>query len=257
MRFGIIVCFCVVLFSPPISAQTIGPGAAVPGVAALPGLNGTYWQSDVVVQNPGETATSVRFLLFPEIREGAQVFEPAISDSFSIPAHGQLMKTNVVQSVFGLLNVKGALSVISEDGATLVVGSRTYTYGSDGGSYGQEVFGVLSKDQAWAAGVQNDVFYRTNIGIYLPIPPPSGETVSFEITLRDAEGEIIGTDTMDFGAEGLIQHSVSNFAGTSVSQASVEVLCSDPDAVWYGYISRVDQISNDAVFRPLRGKNPF
>lgn len=253
MRVGIIICSCLVLLIGSLGAQGIGPGAAVPAVASLPGLNGTFWQSDVLVQNPGETATSVRFLLFPEIRNGEQVFEPMTSDSFSIPAHGQLTKSNVVQSVFGLFNVKGALSVISEDGSTVVVGSRTYTYGSDGGSFGQEVFGVLSKDRAWAAGLRNDAFYRTNIGIYLPIPPAGGQTLSFEITLRDAEGEIVGTDTMDFVEAGLIQHSVSSFAGENLAAASVEVLCSDSGALWYGYMSRVDQTSGDAVFRPLRG----
>ena len=254
MRVGSIVCLCLGLLIAPLGAQGIGPGAAVPAVAGLPGLNGTYWQSDVVVQNPGETATSVVFLLFPEIRNGEQVFEPMTSGSFSIPAHGQLTKTNIVQSVFGLFNVKGALSVIST-GATVIVGSRTYTFGSDGGSYGQEVFGILTKDRAWAPGLQNDGFYRSNIGIYVPPPLASGQTLSFEITLRDGGGSVIGTDTMEFSTGGMIQHSLSSFAGDTISSASVEVVCSDPGAVWYGYISRVDQTSGDAVFRPLRGQD--
>ena len=58
---------------------------------------------------------------------------------------------------------------------------------------------------------------------------------------------------MDFVEAGLIQHSVSSFAGENLAAASVEVLCSDSGALWYGYMSRVDQTSGDAVFRPLRG----
>jgi len=253
MRCGMILISCLFFFLVPVGAQGIGPGAAVPAVASLPGMNGTYWQSDVVIQNPGETATSVRFLLFPEIRNGEETFEAMTSDPFTIPAHAQLTKTNIVQSVFGLFNVKGGLSVISEDGTNIVVGSRTYTYGPDGGSYGQEVFGILSRDRSWAAGVENDSLYRSNIGIYLPMSPAAGTTLSFEINLYDGEGRLIASDTMNFPFAGLIQHTVSSFCEDQIPAASVEVVCSDPDAVWYAYLSRVDQTSGDAVCRPLRG----
>jgi len=180
----------------------------------------------------------------------------AASDSFSIPAHGQITKTNVVFSVFGLVNAKGALSIISEDGAPVVVASRTYTYGADGGSYGQEVFGILSKDRAWAGGLENDSLFRTNFGIYVPIDPVAGSVLSFEAIFRNAGGEEIGRETINFPAAGMIQRSLSTVVGDAVSSASIELVCSDSGAVWYAYVSRVDQISGDAVFRPLRGMTP-
>lgn len=234
-------------------AQGIGPGGAVPAVANLPGVAGTFWQSDVVIHNPGETQTSVRLLLFPEIRDGGPVFDPMTSDSMTVPALGQLNISNVVQTVFGMINAKGALSVISENGAPVVIGSRTYTFGDDGGTYGQEIFGILVSDRAWAAGAQNDSLYRTNVGVYLPVGPPQGSTVDFEVIIRDASGNEVTRGTMPFPAAGMQQRSLTSFGADQLLDGSIEVVCSDPDFFWYGYISRVDQISGDAVFRPLRG----
>ena len=250
--FGLFAVVCLIVTG-PAGAQGIGPGGAVPAVANLPGLSGSFWQSDVIIHNPGETQISVRLLLFPEIRNGGPEFEPLVSDSMSIPALGQKTFSNVVQSVFGKINAKGALSVISEDGSPIVIGSRTYTFGLDGGTYGQEVFGVLVSDRAWAAGAENDSLYRTNIGVYLPVAPAQGSTIDFEVIVRDPTGAEVGRGTMEFPAAGMQQKNLSFVGADQLLAGSVEVICSDPSFFWYGYISRIDQISGDAVFRPLRG----
>ncbi len=254
MRISVV--FALILLVVPMAAvaQGIGPGGAVPAVANLPGLAGTFWQSDVIIHNPGETQISVRLLLFPEIRDGGPVFDDWLtSDSMTVPALGQLTVSNVVQSVFGMIDTKGALSVISEDYSPIVIGSRTYTFGDDGGSYGQEVFGIMVSDRAWAAGAQNDSLYRTNVGVFLPAPPAQGSLIDFEVIVRDSTGTEITRGTMPFPAAGMQQRSLSSLGADLLLDGSVEVICSDPSYFWFGYISRVDQISGDAVFRPLRG----
>lgn len=242
----------VMLTASAVAAQGIGPGAAIPAVANLPGLAGTFWQSDLSVHNPDDTATSFRILLFAEIRGGAPEFEPITSESFSIPADGQVTLTNIVQTVFGKTNAKGAASVISEDGGPLVVGSRTYTFGDDGGSYGQEVFGVLVRDSAWASGARDDASYRTNLGVFLPVQPATSAT--FTVTVRGNDGDVVSTGALVFNDAGLQQKNLSAFGVGLLFDGSVEVTCDDPDLAWYGYLSRVDQISGDAVYRPLRGR---
>jgi hypothetical protein len=235
-------------------AQSIGPGAAVPAVANLPGIAGTFWQSDVTVYNPNEGQVPIRLLLLPEIRGGEQAFEPITSDQMTLPALGQVTFSNVVLSVFGLVNEKGALALISEDGSPVVVGSRTYTFGLDGGTFGQDVSGIIVADQAWAAGAQHDSSYRTNVGLYLPPPgPPEGQTVDFTVTVRDPDGEVAGSGIVRFANTGMQQHSLTAFGVEQLVSGSIEVTCSDPSYFWYGYFSRVDQISGDAVYRPLRG----
>lgn len=253
MRCATVVVLGLLLLSGGVSAQTIGPGAAIPAVANLPGLGGTFWQSDVVIHNIGEGSTTIRLLLFPEIWAGEPAFEPKTSESILIPALGQKTISNVVQSEFGLFNVKGALSVISEDGAPLVVGSRTYTFGGDGGSYGQEVVGNLVSDTAWASGARHDSSYRTNLGIYLPTDPATGENTTYSVSIRNPEGEEIASGFLTFDQAGMQQVPLSNFGVEQMISGSVMVECNNPDAIWYGYISRVDQISGDAVYRPLKG----
>jgi hypothetical protein len=58
---------------------------------------------------------------------------------------------------------------------------------------------------------------------------------------------------MEFPAAGMQQKNLSFAGADQLLVGSVEVICSDPSFFWYGYISRIDQISGDAVFRPLRG----
>jgi len=253
MRFSVVFALILLVATLAAGGQAIGPGGAVPAVANLPGLAGTFWQSDVIIHNPGETQISIRLLLFPEIRDGGPVFDPLTSDSMTVPALGQLTVSNVVQSVFGMIDTKGALSVISEDGSPIVIGSRTYTFGDDGGTYGQEVFGILVSERAWAAGAQNDSLYRTNVGVYLPVAPAQGSTVDFEVIIRDSSGTEIARGTMPFPAAGVQQRSLSSLGVDQLLDGSVEVVSSDPSYFWYGYISRIDQTSGDAVFRPLRG----
>lgn len=249
------VWFVVVFLAVTIvaGAQGIGPGGAVPAVANLPGLAGTFWQSDVVIHNPGESPATIRLLLFPEIRAGGPVFEPMTSEGMTVPALGQLTISNVVQSVFGMINTKGALSIISEEGSAIVIGSRTYTFGEDGGTFGQDVSGILVADRAWSAGAENDSLFRTNVGVYLPVSPAQGSTVDFEVIVRNPDGSEAGRGTLEFPAAGMQQRSLTSMGMDLLLDGSVEVVCSDPTFFWYGYISRVDQISGDAVYRPLRG----
>lgn len=253
MRLYCRILFVLLLVAAHAGAQSIGPGAIVPAVANLPGIAGTFWQSDVTVYNPNEAQVPVRLLLYPEIRGGEQTFEPVTSDQMTIPPLGQVTFSNVVQSVFGMINAKGALSVIAEDGSPIVVGSRTFTFGADGGTFGQDVSGNLVADRAWAAGAEHDSFYRTNVGIFLPVAPPTGQVVGFTVTVRDAAGGEVASETVNFTDTGMQQHSLGAFGVEQIVSASIEVVCSDPTYFWFGYISRVDQISGDAVYRPLRG----
>lgn len=250
-HIGLIAAVLVV--SSVVGAQGIGPGGAIPAVANLPGMGGTFWQSDVVLHNPGETSISVRLLFYPEIRNGEPDFDPVISDPTTVPPFGQVKLSNIVQTEFGMIDTKGALIVNTDDGSSVVIGSRTYTHGDDGGSYGQEVFGVLAADRAWAAGAQHDGFYRTNVGIFLPVAPPNGQSVGFDVIVRDSDGDEVGSGSLFFSDAGLQQRPVSFTGVDQLFGGSVEVVCSDPSYFWYGYISRVDQISGDAVYRPLRG----
>jgi hypothetical protein len=235
-------------------AQFVAPGATIPVVANLPGLNATDWRTDISIVNLGETETSVRLLLLPEIRNGVPVFAPVITDPIIIAAGAQHTMRNVVETVFGFTNTKGALSIFSDDFAPLAVSARIYTLGDDGGSYGQNVEGLLVANVAWTPGITHDDFYRSNIGIDLPFDPPPGQPVRFEITVFDKDGDEVGGGEIVFRDAGVQQFNLSDFGVEMLLDGYVEFDSLDPTVAFYAYASRVDQVSGDAVFRQARGR---
>jgi len=253
-RLFLLVVFMLV-FASDAGAQFVAPGGAFPVVANLPGINNTDWRTDVSVVNLGTADTSIRMLLQPEIDLGGQpVFEPVVSDPIVIAPGDQHTMRNVLQTVFGKTDVKGAMNIFSTDGSPLVIGARIYTLGAGGGSYGQNVEGVLVANRAWAPGVTHDDFYRTNVGIYLPIEPLPGATVRYDVRVFDSDGVEVGSGVVDFQYAGVQQFNLTTFGVGRLLDGYLEISCQDPTLTWYGYISRVDQVTGDAVFRPVRGR---
>jgi hypothetical protein len=232
----------------------VAPGGSIPVVANLPGLNATDWRTDVSVVNLSDNETSIRLLLLPEIRNGVPVFEPVIAGPIIIAAGAQKTMRNIVETVFGFSNTKGALSIFSEDFAPLAVSARIYTLGDDGGSYGQNVEGLLVANDAWTPGITHDDFYRSNIGIYLHFDPVPGHPVRFTITVFDKEGDEVGGGEILFKDAGMQQYSLSDFGVEMLLDGYVEFDSLDPTVDFYAYASRVDQVSGDAVFRQARGR---
>jgi len=233
----------------PVGAQFVAPGGTIPVVANLPGKNNTFWRSDVSVLNVSGQDTKIQMMLYPEIRDGQPTFETKTSELMTVPAGQQLVLTNIVQSEFGLLDKKGALMIFSTDGKPLVLASRTYTTGQVG-SYGQDVSSVIVSDRAWVAGIENDGFYRTNLGIFWPWD----ESVQFAVTVYDSQGNEAGSGTFTFSRSGLQQRGVDTFGvPDTLSSGWALITCSDSQSLWYAYGTTVDQSTGDSVYRPAQG----
>jgi|AMFO01.1.fsa_nt_gi hypothetical protein len=242
----------LLLAAGPAAAQFAAPGGAVPVVANLPGIN-SFWRSDVSILNVGGKDTTVQMILYPEIKDGQPTFATKTSQAIPLPAGRQLDLRNIVQATFGLLDVKGALQIFSTDGTPLVIGSRTYTQGSEG-SYGQDVTSVLVADRAWVAGIEEDSLYRTNVGIFWPWNQP----VQFTIDVYDSDGNRVGGGTIEFAQAGLQQRSLHSFGVSGIVGGYVVFSASDSQTPWYAYATTVDGPygggagSNDGVYRPAR-----
>ena len=254
MRRIFLLLIVAVMVAPEVGAQFVAPGGTLPVVASLPGLNSTDWRTDVSVVNLGTAETSMVMLLLPEIRNGDQAFEPMIADPIIIAAGEQHTMRDVLRTVFDLSDTKGALQIFVADGAPLVISARIYTYGDDSGSYGQNVEGFQVANKAWAAGVTHDDFYRTNVGIFLPIEPVPGHSARFTVRVFNQDGDEVGEGSVVFFDAGVQQRSLSTFGVGTLLDGYVEISCQDPSTTWYAYASRVDQDSGDAVFHPARGR---
>ncbi len=244
----------VLVWSAVAGAQFVAPGGSIPVVANIPGAEETFWRSDVSIYNLDSAETSVTLVLFPELTDEGPAFETKISDSLTIPGGGQISLPDVVRRTFGLQDVKGGLSVVSNDFLPLVLASRTYTDDPDGGSYGQNVTGVAVTDTGWVAGIRHDGFYRTNVGIFLNIDP-SPDTIVFTVTIRGGDGEDVASGSVLFDQAGLQQKSLTLFGvRPPLLDGTVEIHCDDDTVVWFAYASVVDQATGDAVFRPAIGR---
>jgi hypothetical protein len=255
MRKRSILALTIMLWTVQAGAQFVAPGGTIPAVANISGDNGTFWKSDVSILNLSSAGTEVVLVLLPELKGSVPTFEPAISDPMPIPGNGQLTLANVVVGVFGLRNVKGGLSVFSNNGAPLVLASRTYTSDSVGGSYGVNVNGVLVADTAWVANVEHDGFFRTNVGVFLPIDPPVGQSLTFTVTVFDAAGVEVAQGRLVFSRAGLRQTDLEFFGLEDVLlDGWVSIRCDDPTTIWYAYATVIDNVSGDSVFRPAIGQ---
>lgn len=258
MRRAIVLTMAVLVWTVQAGAQFVAPGGSIPVVANIPGEEDTFWRSDVSIFNLDTAATSVTLVLFPELTDDGPAFDLMVSDPIPVPGGGQVTLRNVVTGVFGLRNVKGGLSVLSNDFLPLVLGSRTYTDDPEGGTYGQNVEGVvLLNDTAWVAGVQHDGFSRTNVGVFLNIPP-SPLTIVFSVTVKDGAGEVVGSGSLLFDQAGLQQKSLGTFGVSDpLLDGTVEFHCSDcadQSVPWFAYASVVDQATGDAVYRAAIGR---
>jgi hypothetical protein len=247
MRSFIFALATLFLATTPGFAQFAAPGGPIPVVANLPGLNQTFWRSDVYVLNMNPTDSSFVMVLYPEIVDNEPTFETMVTDTIQISAGEQLTFTNIVQSVFGFDDAKGGLHLISLDGLPLVFSSRTYTVPDGGGSFGQNVYGTYVTNAGWITGVRHDSLYRTNVGIFVPVDPVSGLT--FTVTVYSNDGTEVGSGTIAFGRAGLKQRNLSSFGVGSLFGGYIEITCSDPGELWSGYASVVDQVSGDGVHR--------
>jgi len=237
----------------PAGAQFVAPGAAVPAVANIAGVNDTFWRSDINVLNLNSEATSVVLVLYPEIKRSGPVFEIQQSDPIDIAGNGQVTISNVVTSVFGERNNKGALYVYSLDGSQIVVSSRTSTPAPAGGSYGINVNGILVADTAWISGVEDEGFtgfYRTSVGVFIPVGPAEGQEVGFTVTVYDSDGVGVASGSLVFDQAGMQQKFLADFGlEEDLLDGWVEIRCHDPLAVWYAYATVTDNASNDSVYR--------
>ncbi|MFV2071431.1 MAG: hypothetical protein ACC742_02110 [Thermoanaerobaculales bacterium] len=250
MRRTIVLTVVMMAWAVMGGAQSVAPGGTIPAVSNISGEQGTFWRSDVSILNLNPSDTSVVLVLLPELRNDGPSFEPLITDPIPVPGGGQITLANVVTSQFDLRNVKGGLSIFSSDGSPLVIASRTYTNSDQGGTFGLSIYGVLLVDAetAWVAAVEHDGFYRTNLGIFMPADPV--QPVIFSVTVRDNVGTEVGSGSLLFDRAGLKQKSLKFFGVGTLLDGWVEIRCSDPSVIWYGYAAVVDEVTGDSVYQP-------
>ncbi len=181
---GLFVMMFMLWMPPSLEAQEIDDTHLLPGAARLPGQPPSQWVSDVTVNNLHGFGIEIGFVFLPEgVGHGIDDLVFKAEHRFRLAARETRLFQDVVATVFGLTNAKGALLVTcnpellridpptGEDLAILAT-MRTYDVSSPQGTYGQTIpannFVInSSSQQSFVTGALNDGVFRSNLGIFI------------------------------------------------------------------------------------------
>ncbi len=217
----------------------------VPVVAHNPGMQGTFWRSDLYLHNPHPVEAKVYAEYFPEEsdnQDGGQKGEPII-----VPAFSTLTVADAAGRLFKIEDGKGVLTVVAAPG--VAVASRTYTTRTGGGTYGLGVpalpMAVRTPRPLLLTGIRVGDGFRTNLGI-IGGERAEGMVVSF-VTLA---GMVLDSVNIQVEARSLFQDSVRDlFPNVDWGSFSVGSVVLDASAqLRAAYSSTVDGSSQDPIF---------
>lgn len=222
----------------------------VPQAAALPGIGGSYWQTDLTVANPHAEPVTVEVLFLPSERANTTVRLLRLT----IPAEGSLLQENVL----GTGELKqgartGALVVRAFGCAHAVCGvmvlSRTYNIqGERCDPIGEGLLGRAPEDglQAGQTAVFEDVSNGTRHRGYVGFASWAASPVRVRATLRGEGGKILGELSEDLAPW---SHRHLRL-GASCQGATLEVRAEGgDDTLVFPYLSTVDSSRNCSVHR--------
>jgi hypothetical protein len=216
----------------------------VPGSAYTPGLNGTFWTTDLTVYNPLDAALTVEaaFLSGPGDNSGASFATLGAID----PGHTAEF-LNVVATLGKSGN--GALRLrcsAAADRAQGVIVAHTWTPAAAGGGYGLGAAAqvVPSSERSVVGGLRQDGAYRTNVGVV----NPTSAAADVELIVVDATGDRVADVTWTLGPYGARQASLASLGVTTLAGGSLVV----QGANVLAYASPVDNATGDSTYLPAR-----
>jgi len=227
------------------------PGAYVyyvPATAKVAGLGGTDWRSDLAVLNLGPAQAS--FTIGAWLR--GQANPNPLETGRKLETGEVLNVEDLLQKLFGMASGAAALEITSD--MPLAVSSRTYNRTAQG-TYGQFIPGVESTEvvqvgeTVYLHGMVENAAFRTNLGLV----NPTGQSIHVKVTYYRADGISLGaTQTYTVPAQGSIQRTrvLSEMVTGKVDLAWASLTC--PDGEFVAFLSVVDQLSGDPVYRPFR-----
>jgi hypothetical protein len=214
----------------------------IAAIAHTPGVNGTFFVTDLWILNRGTSAAQVTAIFTPSGADGRTNFAAA---KMVIAPSQMMVFEDVLMTMMQATGV-GQLELV---GATeqLIVSSRTYTRMARG-TYGQLVPGAES-EQAIGRGdaaisipqLENSADFRSNIG-FTEVGGASGEV---RVRYYGASGDVLGDQSYAVAPFSHIQTRVT--APGEALRAEVTV---GGAARILAYGSVIDNHSGDAVFIP-------
>ncbi len=250
----------IAIMIPLASFAQLAPSWMIPAAANTPGVNGTYWRTDVNLHNPHdyELPIVVQFLPSGRSNWSAGVIDLTLEPWETVNLWDILGPDLFDWDGTGALLIYADTDQIdcsAEGSCDFLATSRTYTPDplSAAGEFGQSVPGVsvdggLGWDTyAYATGVMNDgEIFRANAGV---ASWTAGWT-TVQMDVQDAAGDILQSETFDVPPFGMVQHRIR----TAVDAGTVVFSLVDgpDDSLVFPFASVINQDSGDPTFLPAR-----
>lgn len=239
------------VFVPGRPSPVNGGVQIVPGVARAAGANGSFWRTDLDLENPLGVARTVDLAFLREGADGTAAPEVTVE----LAPYESRRLEDVVGTLFA---TEGAGAIRVETPATqagLLVTGRTYTVDAGGASYGQFVAARGAVDALGAgrtqllAGLGSTANFRTNAGFV----NASASAARVSWTIVDPAGVAWPGGTVDVApwsqtTVGDLHVDAPSGGRLDLPEARV-VFGADGGAV-IGWMSVVDNRTNDPVLVP-------
>ena len=239
----VVLAMAVIFSNSMLQAGDLSAYGYIPVAAYAPGDLGTFWRTDLYVQNLTNQAIVIGLLFYSS--DGT--YTTSVSYQF-LPLETKEFP-NAVQNLFFyqgsgwiLADASSIYNPGNPDDSLLGIYSRTYTVKEGVGSFGQGIDNQYpvpwGPKHFW--GIQNNADYRTNIGI-----TTIWSAVHFTIEYYDNTGALVDSVPLEVPAASNVQFRITQ----NIDNGSV-IVWPEEDYSYMAYISRVDNASGDAIFIP-------
>lgn len=216
----------------------------IPAAAFAAGAEGSFFQTDLDVNNAGPTTA---LFVFEWLPRGSDNRSPLVSDTFTLGAGMSARYTNIVAEIFGLEpNAIGAISIVSNS-LDLIGLSRTYNLEADaGGTFGQALPAIPTQDMIPTGERRRIVFmtenddYRSNLGCL----NATSENLRIMIELFDDQGSSLEILHLDLPPQSNKQLN-RVFADYAPVMGAIDVWTTKANGSFTCYGSLLDNGTND------------
>ncbi len=217
----------------------------IPAAALASGAEGSFFQTDVDINNAGAAMVTYQFLWLPR---GTNNSDPQTSDSLTLAAGASVRYENVLEEVFGLVPPASGALAITSDSPDLGVMSRTYNVPTVkiSGTFGQAIPGVSGSNLITQNETKRIIFMSENDDLRANLGCVNGvnDNLPITITLYDETGAMLGTESMSLSpwSNNQINRIFADYAPTN---GYADVTSIKATAEYYCYGSVLDNGSND------------
>jgi hypothetical protein len=219
----------------------------IPAAARAPGDEGSFWYTNVDINNAGAMNASFQYLWLPR---GVDNSSPASSEIFMVGPGESLRHSDVLGAAFGVtdgVEALGALAVLA-DSDDLLIFSRTFTAAQEG-TYGQALPGFAAADliqpnerKRILFFTENDDF-RSNIGLL----NGTGSPITVKWERFTADGALVDASSADLPAWGNAQLSKVFSGEAPVAGAYIDVWTETENGAFIAYGSVLDNLTSDGT----------